>query len=210
MNVARVLYPVEVLGPGKRAAVWLCGCPHRCTGCSNPELWEMRPEYDIQPETLAEMIGAVVTDQGKRVDGITITGGEPFYQAGDLERLLSRLRCFTGDILVYTGYTLEELEASKDPRVKRALDQIDVLIDGRYEENKNTGVAMRGSYNQRIYVRNRKLEGVYEAYRSLPNRIQNFTALEGVISVGIHSPGFNAEVEKRAAEKGMVMQRGES
>lgn len=72
MNVARVLYPVEVLGPGKRAAVWLCGCPHRCTGCSNPELWEMRPEYDIQPETLAEMIGAVVTDQGKGLMGLQL------------------------------------------------------------------------------------------------------------------------------------------
>lgn len=42
MYIARILYPVEVLGPGKRIGIWFCGCPRRCEGCSNPELWEFQ------------------------------------------------------------------------------------------------------------------------------------------------------------------------
>ena len=47
MNVARILYPVKVLGPGKRIGIWLCGCDRECFGCSNPELWEPKPEYEL-------------------------------------------------------------------------------------------------------------------------------------------------------------------
>lgn len=36
MYVARILYPVEVLGPGKRVGIWFSGCPSKCKGCSNP------------------------------------------------------------------------------------------------------------------------------------------------------------------------------
>ena len=42
--VARILYPVKVLGPGNRVGIWLAGCDHKCLGCSNPELWEQKDE----------------------------------------------------------------------------------------------------------------------------------------------------------------------
>ena len=47
MYIARILYPVEVLGPGKRIGIWFCGCPRRCEGCSNPELWEFQERYQV-------------------------------------------------------------------------------------------------------------------------------------------------------------------
>lgn len=36
MYVAGILYPVEVLGPGKRIGIWFSGCLSKCKGCSNP------------------------------------------------------------------------------------------------------------------------------------------------------------------------------
>ena len=55
MNVARVLYPVRVLGPGRRVGLWLCGCQRACPGCSNPELWARRPENEVDVDEVLRM-----------------------------------------------------------------------------------------------------------------------------------------------------------
>ena len=82
MYVARVLYPVEVLGPGKRVGIWFCGCPRRCKGCSNPELWEFQERYKTTPETVFELIQTIAKEH--IIDGFTITGGDPMHQPEDL------------------------------------------------------------------------------------------------------------------------------
>ena len=56
MNIARILYPVEVLGPGKRIGIWVCGCNRRCKGCSNPELWDQKPEYEVTHDEVMDLI----------------------------------------------------------------------------------------------------------------------------------------------------------
>ena len=89
MYIARVLYPVEVLGPGKRVGIWFCGCPHRCKGCSNPELWEFQERYKTTPETVFGMINSIAAEH--TIDGFTITGGDPMYQPEDLQNLINLL-----------------------------------------------------------------------------------------------------------------------
>lgn len=79
MNVARILYPVKVLGPGNRVGIWLCGCSRACKGCSNPELWEQRPEYEVSPIEVCKLIQKIVSSH--TIDGFTISGGEPMDQA---------------------------------------------------------------------------------------------------------------------------------
>ena len=59
MNVARILYPVQVLGPGNRIGIWVCGCARGCKGCSNPELWTAHPEYEISPDDVFSLIQKV-------------------------------------------------------------------------------------------------------------------------------------------------------
>lgn len=182
MYVARVLYPVEVLGPGKRVGIWFCGCPRRCKGCSNPELWEFQERYKTTPETVFELIEKVA--QEHHIDGFTITGGDPLYQATELQKLLSLLIKISDDIIVYTGYTISEVNPF-------LLDNISVLIDGEYIEELNDNSLLRGSSNQRIYLLDKTKSKKYrDFFKTGTNKIQNFFTADGVVSVGIHKPNF--------------------
>lgn len=182
MYVARVLYPVEVLGPGKRVGVWFCGCPRRCKGCSNPELWEFQEKYKTTPDAVFEMVKTIAKDH--QIDGFTITGGDPFYQSEDLKRLLEMLKSVSNDIIVYTGYTREELKPDN-------LENISVLIDGEYIEQLNDNSLLKGSSNQEVYILDKSKVDKYNNYfNKESNKLQNFFTTDGVISVGIHKPGF--------------------
>jgi anaerobic ribonucleoside-triphosphate reductase activating protein len=182
MYVARVLYPVEVLGPGKRVGIWFCGCPRRCKGCSNPELWKFQERYKTTPETIFEMVKNVSKEH--TVDGFTITGGDPFYQPEELKKLLDMLSAISDDIIVYTGYKREELKPDE-------LENISVLIDGEYIEELNDNSLLRGSSNQEVHILDKEKKDKYSNYfKTETNKVQNFFTSDGVVSVGIHRPDF--------------------
>ena len=189
MNAARILYPVRVLGPGNRLGLWLCGCKRACPGCSNPELWEQRAEYEISVNDLLTLIRKIA--ETHPIDGFTISGGEPFDQAGELAELLAQLSHLSRDVLIYTGYQLEELRSSSKDGVHSLLDAAAVVIDGPYVEALNCDSPLKGSSNQRIHILKREFQDLYDGYLSrCGNRIQNFTTSDGIVSVGIHHPGF--------------------
>ena len=78
-------------------------------------------------------------------DGLTISGGEPFLQAQALYELVNLIRAKRDiGIIVYTGYTLDEILQSKDLYMCRFLEQIDLLIDGPYIEELNDGMNLGG------------------------------------------------------------------
>lgn len=189
MNIARILYPVQVLGPGSRVGIWFCGCSRACKGCSNPELWDQKPEYEASPSNIYKLVQRIAASH--TIDGFTISGGEPMDQALALFELLELITKVSDDILIYTGYRIEELSARRDPATDGVLKTVSVLIDGAYIEAQNNGSVLRGSSNQRIHVVNKKYEKRYKRYLAeTHNQIQNFTTLNGVISVGIHHPTF--------------------
>lgn len=188
MNIARVLYPVRVLGPGDRLGIWVCGCHRACPGCSNPELWNEKTEYEITIDRLMQLIYTV--NKTNNIDGFTITGGEPMDQADDLSILVDRLSEISEDILVYSGYCRDEL-FNRDPETQHVLETIAVLIDGEYIEEKNNDSRLRGSSNQKIHILNSKFAAKYQQYLDEgQNQIQNFTISNGIVSVGIHRKGF--------------------
>ncbi len=190
MNIARILYPVEVLGPGKRVGIWVCGCRRRCKGCSNPELWVKKPEYEVSIEKIMGLISGVAYEH--EIDGFTLSGGEPMDQAEELAMLMDYLKEYSSDILIYTGYRIEQLRDRQDPNTDKILAEAAVLIDGEYKEDENTDVLLRGSANQRIHILNPGVKERYDSYLTTAhNRIQNFTTSNGVVSVGIHKRGFS-------------------
>ena len=192
MLIDQLLYPVEVLGPGKRIALWVVGCNHRCKGCSNPELWKPNGQQPVSPKELFFAIAQIVKEN--QIDGVTITGGEPFDQEEELLELVRYLRIITSDILVFSGYCHEELLARFN--AVAIMEHIAVLVDGPYKAECNLGLPLRGSSNQRVLLFDRDLKERYKAYLATPERrIQNFYFGDQAVSVGIHNVGFKVDLD---------------
>ena len=133
-------------GPGLRYAVFTQGCPHACPGCHNPHSWPLEGGEQI---SVAELLLDIRRD--KLLRGVTLTGGEPFLQAGPLAVLAQAARTCGLDVWAYTGYTWEQLRRAGDPDWPALLLQTDVLVDGRYErERREYRLRFRGSANQRL------------------------------------------------------------
>jgi len=183
MFIARIIYPVEVLGPGKRIGIWFEGCPRRCKGCSNPELWVQQNQHDISTEHFKELILEIANQ--KKIDGFTFTGGDPLFQPRDFLKAIAFCKEINADILVYTGYIKDEIDQG-------LLKDVAVLIDGPYVERLNDGALIRGSSNQNVYILNPLFQNKYDEYFSKSrNQIQNIVTDDGVISLGIHNRDFS-------------------
>lgn len=186
MYIARILYPVKVLGPGNRIGIWVAGCHHRCKGCSNPELWKVDEKYFVTIEQVEKLICTVAVEH--EIDGFTITGGDPMEQADELTNLLTRVANISQDVILYTGYQRKELTSEAQIKL---LQRVSMLIDGEYKEELNNGVFLRGSSNQIIHILSEQYRDKYEKYiRGNHNEIQNFMINNEVISVGIHNKEF--------------------
>ena len=142
LSLSRVHFPVTTLGPGQRLGIWFQGCSIRCAGCISADTWG--PGH--RRLTLAQLLSDLQPWLDE-ADGITISGGEPFDQFDALLQLLSGLRQRSrADILVYSGYTLEQLE----PRLRDAHGLIDALISDPYQQEQTQSLVLRGSDNQRL------------------------------------------------------------
>lgn len=146
MRIARILPHTLTDGPGDRVSLYMQGCSIRCPGCQNASIWdhlggEERNIRDLAYELLAYQ------------RPITILGGEPFDQSSALFRLLAmlKIRNPSTHIIVYTGYTYEQLWAREDVMAHMAFAFIDVLVDGPYVRDQDDSfVQYRGSRNQRV------------------------------------------------------------
>lgn len=177
LYVARILYPVHVLGPGARIGIWLSGCAKRCEGCLSPELWYRTEKQKTTVDTVLAYVARVAAQYP--IDGVTVSGGEPFLQGAALASLLSRLRAYTEDILVYTGLRREELPESH-------LASVGVLVDGEYEKEQNRGEPLRGSANQRIHFLKPSLSEKYASVLAAEGgMLETFPTDTGVLTVGI-------------------------
>jgi len=133
-------------GPGLRAVVWFQGCTLNCFGCFNPATHELRGGYETDTERLA----AEILTQADQIEGISVSGGEPFQQPEALQDLLARLAGTSLSRLVFSGLTLDEIQAL--PGGPAILRQSDVLIAGRYVASKHAGHRLLGSANQQIHL----------------------------------------------------------
>lgn len=151
MNYATIKYLDIANGPGVRTSLFVSGCNHHCKGCFNQEAQDFNYGKPFTKDVEDEILSTLR-------NGLTILGGEPMEieNAKVIGQFLNRVRKTKPDISiwVYTGFTWEELHQRQNEDLeitKRVLNNIDILVDGRFiEELKSIRLQFRGSSNQRI------------------------------------------------------------
>ena len=150
LNIARYIQCTESEGPGERFALWVQGCLKRCPGCCNPDMLEIQPRSILSCDSLMEKILSAKCLYG--IEGITFVGGEPFLQAKGLSYIAEKCQWEGLSVLVFTGYTLEELRRLRLPFWNELLKSTDILVDGPFIDCLNDATrTWVGSNNQRVY-----------------------------------------------------------
>jgi anaerobic ribonucleoside-triphosphate reductase activating protein len=142
----------KVNGPGLRFVLWTQGCSKGCKNCFNPETWSFEKYKSLTPLEIFRLI------KNSNVSGVTITGGDPLEQPEELLELLVLLEGLnlSNGIILFTGYTIDEI--NKDFLLRKSLNYIDVLIDGRFEKDQRISSSLRGSENQNIIYFSSKIK----------------------------------------------------
>lgn len=144
MNIAHIEEQSFIYGSGCRYVIWTQGCSIRCKDCWNKEMWSFDKKNEISTNELFEKIIA----EKEYIEGVTILGGEPFDQYEDLLTLIKQVRKTDLSIIIYTGYSQNEL---KDKNRTEILDYTDIIITDRYDKNYRTEKGgLIGSSNQEI------------------------------------------------------------
>ena len=147
LRIAGVVKESIVDGPGIRYVVFAQGCPHNCEGCHNETALDFEGGYECELQIIEIDIA-----RNPLLSGVTFSGGEPFSQPEAFFELATRLKKKDLDIMIYTGYTYEELiELSKENgAINGLLALTDTLVDGRFIlAERDLSLKFKGSSNQR-------------------------------------------------------------
>jgi anaerobic ribonucleoside-triphosphate reductase activating protein len=207
LRIFRRESPVSVLGPGRRAVIWVQGCPFACRNCIVPESWNAEDGEQVSVAELADWVAAQ-----SEIEGLTLSGGEPMAQAGTLTELVRQVRERRDlGVVCYTGYTYERLLAHGAPAQQELLAQIDLLIDGVYLTDRHADLLWRGSANQRLLCLSERYRETVRALTTEADRsagIEFFMDAQGAVAfAGVpEQPGFREEFGARLAQFGIALQ----
>ena len=156
MRIANILKESTVDGEGWRSVIFFQGCSHRCKGCHNPQTWNFKGGTEVITEDLiAEILEILEKDM--LLDGITLSGGDPFYQVEDAIKISKAVKEKGYSVWAYTGFTIEQI--MEDDNKAELLNYIDILVDGKFiKEQRTLLMPYIGSSNQRIIDVKRTLE----------------------------------------------------
>jgi anaerobic ribonucleoside-triphosphate reductase activating protein len=202
-------FPVTVLGPGRRIGLWLQGCSIRCRGCVSQDTWPADPARALPVATLLAWCRRVGQDG---LDGVTISGGEPFDQPKALAALLDGLIAWRQaerldfDLLCYSGYPLKTLEKKH----AKLLARLDALIPEPYADGRPLGKLWRGSDNQTLVPLSPRGQARYAAAADAPQaeetkRMQVAVEDGKLWMIGIPHRGDMAALEELCRTRGLTL-----
>jgi anaerobic ribonucleoside-triphosphate reductase activating protein len=180
LNLAGFVPYSTVNGPGKRAVIWVRGCPLRCTGCFNPGFQPFKPRSFVSTGVLAEEISRI-----PGIEGVTFSGGEPFCQAAALVEIGRRMQNCGLNVITFTGFSYKTIREKRRDSWDSLLSVTDLLIAGPYDSRLSSHHPILSSSNQELVHVSGKLTGRIEETESVP-------AVEYIIRPGgeITATGF--------------------
>lgn len=198
MQIERVINGIKTLGPGARLVIWVNGCNRRCKNCVSARLQAFNPDND---QNVVDLLNSFDL---KHIDGVTISGGEPFEQCYDLWLAVKFLKeSGIDDILIYSGYTYAELLDMHNTIVDKILANIAVLIDGPYIDELNDDTNnLKGSKNQNILFLDPKYEETYSSYCKANREMQEFQIGNYIVSAGIPTKAYIQKFVRDSNEQG--------
>ena len=137
-------------GEGVRVSLFVQGCSFHCKNCFNPETWDFNKGKEFTTAEIQKIIELADKDY---IAGLSVLGGEPLHN-NNVDEVFHIVATFkekfpNKDIWLWTGFKFED--AIKDSKRKSILCNIDVLIDGQFEEDKkDLTLKWKGSSNQRV------------------------------------------------------------
>lgn len=140
LRIAGILPCSFVNGDGARYVVFVQGCKHHCDGCQNLETWDFDGGHEVQISDIADDY-----KKHKLIDGITLSGGDPFFQQEGCVELLKLLPGV--NVWIYTGFEYEEICDTELAKMA------DVLVTGKFVKELACEGKMYGSSNQKIIRR---------------------------------------------------------
>jgi anaerobic ribonucleoside-triphosphate reductase activating protein len=207
IQLNRAHHPITVLGYGSRIGLWLQGCSVGCHGCMSLDTWAPDGSREIE---VADLVGwcedVTREDPSRRIDGVTISGGEPFDQPEALLELVRELRRWADtderDLLCYSGRALTVLRARHQP----VLDLLDAVVTGPYVAAAAPGGPLRGSANQDLVLlteRGRERYGAAALGRWEGARMQVILDGDTAYYVGVPGPGDLTRLTAALARRGI-------
>lgn len=171
----------EVLGPYKRFIVWVQGCKRRCKGCIAKDSWSLDGGELVEVDTIVQQIL-----RQENIEGITISGGEPFLQQDALCELISKVREHKDiGVIIYTGMKYNEIENTA------LAHSADLIIDGEYVEELNDNKSLRGSSNQNVLCLTERYNDIVSEYYGRNGRKIELILADGITKmIGIPSKEF--------------------
>ena len=159
MNYHNITTDDMLNGDGLRVVLWLAGCSHHCKGCKNPVTWDENGGIPFDDKDRTELFRELSRDY---ISGITFSGGDPLHSANreEVANLCEEISLRyenSKTIWIYTGYTWEEI--IENDSLREAVEFADVLVEGRFEEDKkDVNYPWAGSTNQRVIDIQKSLE----------------------------------------------------
>jgi anaerobic ribonucleoside-triphosphate reductase activating protein len=150
LNIASIVSCTESEGPGRRFALWVQGCLKRCPGCCNPHMLEIAPRNIVPCDLVFEQILQAKVTYG--IEGATFLGGEPMLQAKGFSYIARNCQGKGLSVMVFTGYTLAELQQLRLPATDELVSFTDILVTGPYlRQYPETMRNWVGSQNQEFH-----------------------------------------------------------